>query len=73
MRRRYVLALSVYALPLAIVLSLALVGVIFSKRAYVIFAMVHLLVVAGVLWLILKDMERKINEALGEKKSTRRL
>ena len=72
MRRRYVLALSVYALPLAIVLSLALLGFIFSKRAYVIFAGAHLLVVSGVLWLILKDMERKINEAVGKKDSTRR-
>jgi len=72
MRKRYVLALSVYALPLAIVLSLALLGFIFSKRAYVIFAGAHLLVVSGVLWLILKDMERKINEAIGKKDSTRR-
>jgi putative Mn2+ efflux pump MntP len=71
MKRRYVLALSVYALPLAIVLSLALLGVIFSKRAYVIFAMAHLLVVAGVLWLILKDMEKKIGEAIEEKKKAR--
>ncbi|OGQ98318.1 MAG: hypothetical protein A2505_07595 [Deltaproteobacteria bacterium RIFOXYD12_FULL_55_16] len=72
MRRRYVLALSVYALPLAIVLSLALLGFVFSKRAYVLFAMVHLLVVSGVLWLILKDMEQKITEAVGKKDSTRR-
>ena len=72
MRRRYALALSVYALPMAIVLSLALLGIIFSKRAYVIFAMVHLLVVAGVLWLILKDMEKKIAEAMGEKDASQR-
>jgi len=71
MRRRYVLVLSVYALPLAIVLSLALLGFIFSKRAYVIFAMVHLLVVSGVLWFIFKDMEKKINEAIGKKDATR--
>ena len=72
MRTRFALVLSVYALPLAIVLSLALLGVIFSKRAYVIFAAVHLLVVAGVLWLILKDMEKKIAEAIGEEKKARR-
>ena len=72
MRTRFALALSVYALPLAIVLSLALLGVIFSKRAYVIFAAVHLLVVSGVLWLILRDMEKKIAEAIGEEKRTRR-
>lgn len=72
MKTRFVLALSVYALPLAIVLSLALLGVIFSKRAYVIFAGVHLLVVAGALWLILKDMEKKIGEAIGEEKRARR-
>lgn len=72
MKTRFVLVLSVYALPLAIVLSLALLGVIFSKRAYVIFAMVHLLVVAGVLWLILKDMEKKIRQAIGQEKMARR-
>ena len=72
MRTRFALVLSVYALPLAIVLSLALLGVIFSKRAYVIFAAVHLLVVAGVLWLILKDMEKKIAEAIGEEEKARR-
>ncbi len=72
MRTRFVVVLSVYALPLAIVLSLALLGVVFSKRAYVIFAGVHLLVVSGVLWLILKDMEKKIREAVGEGKSARR-
>lgn len=72
MRTKFVVALSVYALPLAIVLSLALLGVIFSKRAYVLFAGVHLLVVSGVLWLILKDMERKIAEAIGKKDTTRR-
>jgi len=72
MRRRFALAVSVYALPLAIVLSLALLGFIFSKRAYVLFAMVHLLVVSGVLWLILKDMEKKIGEAIGKKDATRR-
>jgi len=72
MRTKFALALSVYALPLAIVLSLALLGFIFSKRAYILFAMVHLFVVSGVLWLILKDMERKINEAIGKKDSNRR-
>ena len=72
MRTKLALALSVYALPLAIVLSLALLGFIFSKRAYVLFAMVHLLVVSGVLWLILKDMEKKIGEAIGKKDATRR-
>jgi choline-glycine betaine transporter len=72
MRTRFALALSVYALPLAIVLSLALLGIIFSKRAYVIFAGVHLLVVSGVLWFILKDMEKKIDEAIGEVKRARR-
>ena len=72
MRTRFALALSVYALPLAIVLSLALLGVIFSKRAYVIFAGAHLLVVSGVLWFILKDMEKKIAEALQGKGITRR-
>jgi len=72
MKTRFALALSVYALPLAIVFSLALLGVIFSKRAYVIFAMVHLLVVSEVLWLILKGMEKKINEAIGKKDATRR-
>ena len=72
MKTRFVVVLSVYALPLAIVLSLALLGVMFSKRAYVIFAGVHLLVVSGVLWLILKDMEKKIGEAIGKKDATRR-
>ena len=72
MRTRFALAVSVYALPLAIVLSLALLGVIFSKRAYVIFAGAHLLVVSGVLWFILKDMEKKIAEALQGKGITRR-
>ncbi|HCC54982.1 MAG TPA: hypothetical protein DEQ20_08685 [Desulfobulbaceae bacterium] len=71
MRTRFALALSVYALPLAIVLSLALLGIIFSKRAYVIFAGAHLFVVSVVLWLILKDMERKITEAIGKKDATR--
>ena len=72
MKNRFVLALSVYALPLAIVLVLALLGIIFNKRVYVIFAIVHLLVVSGVLWIILKDMEKKIAEAIGEKDATRR-
>lgn len=72
MRNRFVLALSVYALPLAILLVLALLGVIFNKRVYVIFAIVHLFVVSGVLWLILRDMEKKIAEAIGEKDTTRR-
>jgi choline-glycine betaine transporter len=72
MKTRFALALSVYALPLAIVLSLALLGVVFSKRAYVLFAAVHLLVVAGILWFILKDMEKKIDKAIEEEKRTRR-
>lgn len=72
MKTRFAIALSVYALPLGIVLSLALAGVIFSKRAYLLFAMVHLFVVAGALWLILKDMEKKIGEAVEEGKKTRR-
>ena len=72
MRIRFALAMSVYALPLAIVLSLALLGIIFSKSAYVIFAGVHLLVVSGVLWFILKDMEKKVDEAIGEEKKARR-
>jgi len=72
MRTRFALAVSVYALPLVIVLFLALLGFVFSKRAYVIFAGAHLLVVSGVLWFILKDMEKKINEAIGEKDKARR-
>lgn len=71
MKTRFVFALSVYALPLAIVFFLALVGVIFSKRAYLLFAMAHLFVVAGALWLILKDMEKKIGEAIEEGKRNR--
>ena len=62
MKKKFILIALLSALPLAAVIF-ALRGYLLNSGVYLIFAVLHLVVVSGLLWLIYKDMEKKISNA----------
>ncbi|MDI6800988.1 MAG: hypothetical protein QMD01_02865 [Thermodesulfovibrionales bacterium] len=66
MKSRFVLTFLVYALPLILVIILALYGIVWEFQVYLILAILHLVVVSGILWYLYKDMENKITDTQRE-------
>jgi len=61
MKSKYIFTMAPFV-PLLIVIILAIIGITLNFLVYIILAVVCPLV-AGILWFIYKDMERKVTDA----------